>query len=124
MLCGMGCPSLSDAGWAGNHPIHGIRVSTVAGNGKIGWRDHGVSTQAGFNYPTGLAIDRGTKTIYVSDRSNNCIRAIADIGNGAVTTVAGNCRAGTWGHRDGEVRLPRQGGARCPPICHMPGMSA
>ena len=45
-------------------PATGL-VSTVAGNGKIGWRDHGVSTQAGFNYPTGLAIDRGTSTIYV-----------------------------------------------------------
>eukprot|EP00959_Pyramimonas_sp_CCMP1952_P287706 6016755-Pyramimonas_sp.AAC.1 len=47
-------------------------VSTLAGNGKSGYRD-GYSAAAQFNGPYGIAVD-GHDNIIMSDKNNHCIR--------------------------------------------------
>jgi DNA-binding beta-propeller fold protein YncE len=64
--------------------IHSI-VTTVAGNGKPGYKD-GKGTEAQFNYPRGVCIDK-KGNLYVSDSWNHRIRKIDTEGN--VTTFAG-----------------------------------
>ena len=69
-------------------------VSTIAGSpGNIGSAD-GVTTNAQFAYPSGLATDTNGN-IYVADTGNNTIRRITLAG--VVTTIAGqaNVVAGT-----------------------------
>ena len=59
-------------------------VSTVAGDaGVAGLRD-GVGTQAQFNRPTWVDVDRSTGVIYVVDRANQKLRRIV---NGVVGTI-------------------------------------
>lgn len=76
-------------------------VTTVAGGGLEGSAD-GLSSQATFRYPRGLALD-GTGNIYVADTSNSSIRKIST--SGVVTTVAGS--AGTLGSGDGVASAAR-----------------
>jgi DNA-binding beta-propeller fold protein YncE len=69
-------------------------VSVVAGSrGLAGWID-GAPTMARFNAPHGIALDPPQTTLYVADRSNHRVRAIA-LATGAVSTVAGNGTTGT-----------------------------
>ncbi len=76
----------------GNHAVRKVTpdgvVTTLAGNGRPGWRD-GPGAQAQFDGPMGLAIDAAGRVI-VADAYNDRIRAIAP--DGTVTTIAG----GTW----------------------------
>lgn len=74
----------------GNHAIRKITpnglVSTLAGNGQIGYLD-GVGTAAKFSFPSGISFgDSGY--LYVTDSKNHRIRKISL--NGVVTTWAGN----------------------------------
>jgi DNA-binding beta-propeller fold protein YncE len=82
-----------------NHAIRRVdpdgTVSTLAGNGQSGFAD-GKPSEARFNNPTGLVVGPDG-TIYVSDRNNHRIRAIAPAGE--ITTVAGD---GTAGQQDGH----------------------
>jgi len=71
-------------------------VSTLAGNSQAG-RFDAVGTNANFNKPYNLAIDKNGN-IYVADTQNQDIRKV-DINN-AVTTIAGN---DTAGNRDGYI---------------------
>lgn len=85
---------------AENHAIRKIdfkagRVTTVAGGGEAGFRD-GTGTDAKFNQPYGLAIDRQGH-LYVSDSKNRAIRRI-EKGTWEVTTIAGD---GNYGNEDG-----------------------
>eukprot|EP00397_Hematodinium_sp_SG-2012_P022318 GEMP01023113.1.p1 GENE.GEMP01023113.1~~GEMP01023113.1.p1 ORF type:complete len:645 (+),score=190.48 GEMP01023113.1:250-2184(+) len=88
----------------GNHCIRKIdahtgMVSTVAGNGKAGWRDGDAST-AQFNHPFAVTIaDDGW--MYVSDEGNECIRKMDPV-DGCVVTVAGT---GIAGFCDGEGNM-------------------
>jgi sugar lactone lactonase YvrE len=67
-------------------------IQTVAGNGTHGYSgDGGAATSAQLYNPSGLFI-APSGTLYISDSSNNVIRAVA---NGAIQTVAGT---GTAGH--------------------------
>lgn len=59
------------------------QTSTVAGNLTPSARD-GKATLAGFNFPSGLAVDQ-SGNIFVADEKNNSIRKIAV--NGIVTTI-------------------------------------
>jgi len=81
-----------------NHKIRKIslsgEVTTYAGNGSSGFAD-GVSSEASFNQPFGIALD-GLGNVYVGDRLNNKIRKISTTGQ--VTTLAGS---GTYGATDG-----------------------
>ncbi|UDY37605.1 hypothetical protein [Dermatobacter hominis] len=61
--------------------------SVLAGSGSAGYGD-GTGTAASFNFPTGIAVaDDGT--IYVTDRYNNCIRAITAAGEVTTVTCSG-----------------------------------
>ena len=72
----------------GNHAIRRItpfgRVSTLAGNGRPGWRD-GVGGNAQFDGPMGLALD--SRGLLVADAYNDRIRLVSR--DGQVTTIAG-----------------------------------
>jgi len=73
-------------------------VLLIAGSGVAGALD-GQASEATFNLPHGLAIDK-EGNIYVADRGNNKIRKISTAG--VVTTVAGN---GALGIVDGPANL-------------------
>jgi sugar lactone lactonase YvrE len=71
-------------------------ITTVVGSGEADYRgDGGPATQAAFNEPYGIAVDRAGN-IYVADRHNHCVRRI-DGASGIVTTFAGNGSAGFAG---------------------------
>ncbi|EAY26097.1 Ig-like domain-containing protein [Microscilla marina] len=83
-----------------NHVIKKIRVSDstvsiVAGSvGASGLVNDPVGTNARFNHPSGLAID-DAGILYVADKDNHVIRAIANPdGAATVTTVAGDGTSG------------------------------
>jgi sugar lactone lactonase YvrE len=65
-------------------------VSTLAGSGIGGYKD-GSRTEAQFNSPTGIAVDR-SGNVYVADGDNNMIRKITP--DGVVSTLAGNKAGG------------------------------
>ena len=73
------------------------RIITIAGTGAIGFfGDGGLATEAQFNWPAGVAVDR-TGNIYVADAfGNNRVRKI-DVSTGIVATIAGTGRAGYSG---------------------------
>jgi sugar lactone lactonase YvrE len=73
-------------------------VSTLAGNGSIGF-SNGPGSTARFNNPTGIAVD-AAGNVYVADKANHVIRKITVSADGTtvVSTLAGN---GTAGFKDG-----------------------
>ncbi|HEY7372809.1 MAG TPA: SMP-30/gluconolactonase/LRE family protein, partial [Polyangia bacterium] len=78
-------------------PAPAWTVTTVAGNGRAGFRD-GTGTKEGtaeFDGPVGVACD-AAGVVYVADDRNHAIRRIGP--DGATTTVAGS---GAPGFRDG-----------------------
>ena len=77
-------------------------VTTFAGNGWVGSTD-GPGTAAGFNHPTGVAVD-SAGNVYVADSWNNEIRKVSS--TGVVTTVAGYVGSSIPGV-DGVGRLAR-----------------
>lgn len=66
-----------------------VAVTTLAGDGTQGYKD-GNSTEAEFNYPNALTVDKNGN-IYVAD-ANNVIRKIST--TGVVSTLAGSGRQG------------------------------
>jgi len=78
----------------GNHAIRKVTpegvVTTLAGNGRPGWRD-GPGAQAQFDGPMGVAIDAQGRVI-VADTYNDRIRAVSP--DGTVTTLAGGAAPG------------------------------
>jgi len=78
-------------------------IATCAGSGAAGYSgDGGPATQAAFNEPYGIAVDRAGN-IYVADRHNHCVRRI-DGASGMVTTVAGDGSAGFAGDGGAAAR--------------------
>lgn len=77
-----------------NHKIRKITpqgiVSTLAGSGFPGYKD-GIGTDALFNAPTGLAIDKDGN-IFVGERNGCKVRKVTP--QGVVTTVAGSNSSG------------------------------
>ncbi|MFM7201786.1 MAG: MopE-related protein, partial [Myxococcota bacterium] len=80
----------------GNHCIRRISsstgvISTVAGTGSAGSSgSSGPATQATFNEPKGLAVDRDGWNLYIADTKNHVIRRVilVDTGLGAVGTIS------------------------------------
>jgi sugar lactone lactonase YvrE len=92
---------------SGNHRIRKITpsglVSTLAGSWRESSADgHGIA--AGFNGPTGVAVD-GSGNVYVADQYNNSIRKIS--AGGLVTTLAG---ARNEGYAEGQGTAARFNG--------------
>lgn len=87
---------------AGNHLIRKIAttgtVSTVAGKAGLSGSKNATGPDARFNYPTGLAYDNLSNSLFVADAGNHQIRMV-DISSGSVTIVAGT--AGFPGANDG-----------------------
>lgn len=71
------------------------KVTTLAGSGNAGFKD-GVGSEADFDGPIGIAIDR-RGVVIVADAYNDRIRKIAE--DGRVTTIAG---LDTPGFSDGD----------------------
>jgi len=71
-------------------------ITTVAGCGEAGYSgDGGPAARARFNEPYGIAVDK-TRSIYVADRHNHCVRRI-DGASDIVTTFVGNGTSGFSG---------------------------
>lgn len=85
----------------GNNVIRKIsngEVYTFAGNVEKGYED-GIGSQAKFNMPSGLAVDKNDN-IYVADTLNNVIRIINP--EGKVSTFAGKANS-KGGFQDGAL---------------------
>ncbi len=77
-----------------NHTIRRIAngvVSTFAGNGARGYND-GMGNEAGFNQPTGLALD-ASGHLYVTEWNSHRVRKITP--EGRVSVLAGNIFPGS-----------------------------
>ncbi len=90
----------------GNHAIRKVTpegvVTTVAGFAGARGSDDGTGSEARFNYPFGVAVDR-RGNVYVADLVNHTIRKVTP--SGVVTTLAG--MAGRVGGDDGVGREAR-----------------
>ena len=82
---------------AGNNRIRKVSkgvITTVAGNGTLGFGgDGGPATNAQLYGPEGVAVD-SAGNIYIADMDNNRIRKVS---NGVITTAAGNGTQGFSG---------------------------
>jgi uncharacterized protein (TIGR03437 family) len=68
--------------------ISGGTITTVAGNGTMGYSGDGAAaTNAQLNAPSGVAVD-SSGNLYIADTGNNVIRKVAP--GGTITTFAGN----------------------------------
>jgi hypothetical protein len=89
-----------------NHTIRKIApdgvVTTLAGTAGASGSADGTGNAAGFNSPSGVAVD-GSGNVYVGDTNNYVIRKITPAG--VVTTLAG--AAGEWGSVDGPGSAAR-----------------
>ena len=93
-------------GWAisdtENHVIryyNGTKVTTLAGAGKIGYKN-ATGKKAAFNRPTGLAVGKNGE-LYIADTGNNIIRVMDQ--KGKVTVYAGSKK----GCADGKLKNAR-----------------
>ena len=106
LFCGPWDVVAYNGGWlisdSGNHALRlykNGKVTTVAGNGKSGYKN-ATGKKAQFNRPTGMAAGKNGE-VYVSDTENNVIRKIDK--NGKVTTYAG----GRAGCADGTLKTAK-----------------
>ena len=80
-----------------------VAVTTLAGCVAAPGRIDAVGTNAAFNNPTGIAVDRPATSVFVADTGGQWIRKIA-IATGAVTTLAGT---GSAAYADGSAFFSR-----------------
>src|SRR2546430_14295916 len=94
-----------------NHRIRRVdartgNIATCAGSGEAGYSgDGGPATQARFNEPYGIAVDKAGH-LYVADRPNHCGRRVRSASSG-ITTLAGDGPGG--GHGGRGAPPPRRG---------------
>ncbi len=94
---------------ADNHTIRAVRLAdgaviTVAGTAGTLGADDAAGVAARFQRPDGLVLSADARILYVADRGNGTVRAIA-LQSGAVTTLAG--AAGERGGDDGQGTAAR-----------------
>jgi uncharacterized protein (TIGR03437 family) len=83
---------ISDSGSQRIRMVSNGVISTVAGNGTLGYSgDNGPAISAQLDAPYGVAVD-SAGSLYIADSGNNTIRKVS---SGVITTVAGN---GTQGY--------------------------
>jgi sugar lactone lactonase YvrE len=86
---------ITDLGNQRIRKIYGGTITTVAGNGAMGFcGDGGPSTSACLSSPAGIAIDT-SGNLFIADTGNQRIRQVNSFGT--ITTVAGNGTAGFCG---------------------------
>src|ERR1700724_2389552 len=84
-----------------NHRIRRVdartgNITTCAGSGEAGYSgDGGPASQARFNEPYGIAVDKAGR-VYVADPHHHCVPRI-DSASGVITTLPGNGSAGFSG---------------------------
>ncbi len=73
-------------------------LADVAGDGNPGDGGDGAApaANAGLSAPAGLALDRGTRTLYFSDSGSHCVRQV-DLATGTVSRLAGQPNAAGGG---------------------------
>jgi sugar lactone lactonase YvrE len=78
--------------------VLGGLLADVAGNGNAGDAGDAASlaANAGLSAPAGLALDRGTRTLYFSDSGSHCVRQV-DLATRIVSRVAGQPNAAGGG---------------------------
>ena len=85
---------IADAAFQRIRKVSGGTITTVAGNGDIGYSgDGGPAIDAALNYPSHLIVD-GAGNLVISDTRNCRIRKVAA---GTISTVAGNGTCGFSG---------------------------
>jgi sugar lactone lactonase YvrE len=90
---------ITDLGNQRVRKIHGGTITTVAGNGTMGFcGDSGPATSACLSSPVGIALDTAGN-LFIADTGNQRIRQVGP--QGTIHTVAGNGTAGFCG--DGEL---------------------
>jgi len=91
-------------GWIRKVTASTGNISTIAGNGNIGYAgDGGAATSATFYNPIGVAVD-ASGNIYIADSNNGAVR---EISGGKINTIAGS--TGTLGYSgDGGPALLAQ----------------
>jgi DNA-binding beta-propeller fold protein YncE len=91
---------------SGNHALrkvtHSGAVSTLAGNGQVGFAD-GIGAAVRFHQPMGIVVDT-QGTVFVADDKNHCVRRVAP-SDGAVTKLVGV--GGEKGFADGQRAAAR-----------------
>lgn len=81
-----------------------LAVTTVAGDGTLGYSGQGVAaTTAQMNTPSGIAATPDG-TLYIADTGNNVIRRV-DSRTGIITTVAGTAATGGYSGDGGQATL-------------------
>lgn len=81
-----GCLAL--IAFLGASPAFAADVTTIAGNGTVGFSgDGGPAVAASLNHPYGMAV-AADGTVYVADADNHRVRRIST--NGIIDTIAGN----------------------------------
>ncbi|MDB5160378.1 MAG: hypothetical protein JWO99_641 [Candidatus Saccharibacteria bacterium] len=75
-------------------PANGGVVTTLAGSGTSGALN-GTGTAAQFNYPTGIAIDPMSGSLYVLEANNDDVRVVTL--SGVVTTFSTSLPGSPWG---------------------------
>ena len=74
--------------------VSGGIITTVAGNGGVGYGgDGGSASSATLNFPEGVAVD-SAGNIYITDTDNRRVRKVS---GGIITTVVGNGTQGSSG---------------------------
>ncbi len=58
-----------------------VTTLTDAGSGKAGYRDGNTFSAAQFRYPSGIALDPSSTTLFVADNSNNAVRVVTYLGD-------------------------------------------
>lgn len=72
-------------------------VTTLAGTGYYGYSgDGGRATLAELTGPTGLAVDRTRRLLYLADSDSSVVRSV-NLSTGIIQTVAGNGQEGSTG---------------------------